>query len=284
MSIGTKASQFHFVAARQPILLNHFLTPLQKKDPFQVFLCGAQVSGGPDDLREQIRSVLKRNMFAQGFLGEDIDKELQSLKPDADHLTLEIQAAVRSEVIVIFLGSPGTVSELTAFSLDQKLNKKLVVFNHIKYKDHQSFINKGPMKLLQPEQIIYYDSDNDKIPFEDIVKHLDRAIASRRYLLMQQRRVFGFIMDYPPFIASALVAACHPMSYRRLAEFFPASDRSLRETLRSVIAGNIVAVDADQYVPGDRMWSLFSDRHLRDNIASVRLRYLDWALSARHPA
>jgi hypothetical protein len=81
-----------------------------------------------------------------------------------DLLTLENLLANDVTSVAILLDSPGTLTELGAFSNFEKLNDKLIVVIDNKHRKKKSFINMGPVRYLErhtQSRLIYSKLDLD---------------------------------------------------------------------------------------------------------------------------
>ena len=113
------------IVAKCPFLINDLFRHRHKRGKLKVFLCGKDPKGRPDDLRLQVRHWLEEHVGCDVFMGEDIDLP-RLRKVDGDHLTIEVEQAERRDLIIMFLQSPGTISELTAFAMRDSTKRNLV--------------------------------------------------------------------------------------------------------------------------------------------------------------
>ena len=107
-----------------------------------VFICGGNLENYTS--RETLLEVFKNYNCL-------ISEKLDELTNGLDLLTFERVIEAISQVIVISLESFGTACELGAFTYltgpNKTMNREIVIFDE-KHKDDDSFINKGPIKLL----------------------------------------------------------------------------------------------------------------------------------------
>ncbi|MEL3906566.1 MAG: retron St85 family effector protein [Treponema sp.] len=140
-------------------LINFLKANYLGKD-ISLFLCGgaaAQQAKFRYSLGKKI-SDLKSKYIYSIYYPETLFMELLLGHNATDSLRLENYLAESVNAIVIPLQSPGTFTELGAFSNHHLLKDKLIVIIDPKYKLKNSFINSGPIKLLKEEtqsQIIY---------------------------------------------------------------------------------------------------------------------------------
>ena len=114
-----------------------------------------------------------------------------------DFLTLENLLAENVDCVVMCIESAGSIAELGAFVNYKDLRKKLLVILEREYKNERSFINMGPVKMLKKNQILWYDSTDNKSNFNkkigdrvrkiskdiDVKNKLTNPITNERFLL-----------------------------------------------------------------------------------------------------
>lgn len=264
------------VVAAVPALLSDLFR--HNRDRLSVFLCGRKPEDRRFDLRFQVKRVLENRMGCSAFLGEDIAELKGPPKPDRDHLTIEVKEAANSDLVVMFLGSAGTLAEVTAFAMDREINPKVVVFNAAKYKDDKSFINLGPLKLLRPDRVIYYDAD-ETVPSVQIVRHLDRILANLRFHRAGIQNVFTPALGFESWVALSLIYATFPVRYQELSELFPWDDARLRQALSELFNADYVAKQEAKYLPVKTLASLPGPAGLRRDVAHLRLKMLGHRIS-----
>lgn len=128
-----------------------------------VFLCGAELKN-KNNIRHKIAYAF-RNRYLYYFnydiiFPEDLFDELLKKSDSFDLLSLENLLAESVDVIVVIPESPGSFTELGAFANNEKLRAKMVCVMDSTYKDHTSFINQGPVKLIRKynkDAIVYID-------------------------------------------------------------------------------------------------------------------------------
>ena len=149
-------------------LKNYFLDSLVKENDISIFLCGGASSsdatlrrnlgGNIEEIKSRYRySVLyPEDMFIEMILGHQRH----------DLLTLENLLAESVHAVVILVQSPGTFTELGAFSNHAKLKNKLILVIDPRYKKSQSFVMTGPVRYLRKEtssQVIYEKMKSDNL-------------------------------------------------------------------------------------------------------------------------
>jgi hypothetical protein len=229
------------------LLLCNFFKHRFSQAKLRVFLCGRAPGIPHFDLRIQLKRLMSIRMGCKSFLGEDIEAIKDSISADRNHLTIEVDEAKQSDLIVIFLESPGAISELTAFALDRDINPKTVVFNDAKYRNTKSFISLGPLQLLPKDNIVYYTQSSGN-HFLGIVSQLDRVVA-RAWFARSRMLESKVAPSFESFIAAALIYVYTPISYRELAEAFPWDEKVLTGALKYLIGSGYFDTQHKLYVP-----------------------------------
>lgn len=164
-------------------LRDRFLGPASTSD-ISIFLCGG-AAGAEFELRRKLGdalAALKSKYRYSVFYPEDMFVELVLGHQKQDLLTLENLLASSVSAVTILLHSPGTFTELGAFSNHDQLKQKLVVVMDPKYMKSQSFINTGPIRYLLKEtssQVVFLKLDASNLDL--LVKGVaeaSRGIAS----------------------------------------------------------------------------------------------------------
>lgn len=257
-----------------PVLLNDFFRHYHKKKQLQVFLCGTKPKDPRFDLRKQVKRLLDNRMGCVSNLGEDltISKELPKLNRNL--LTIEVKEAEKSDLIIMFLGSAGTLSELTAFAMNKNTNEKLVIFNDTQYKDQESFINLGPLKLIKPGNIIYYDIQSDSL-FTDLISQLDIIVASTLYNKLHIDKAINITLDVKEFAAYILIYASFPIRFEGLLDFYPWNNSILRKALRPLHENGLIKIDESKYLPSKRIEDSGLGSALISDISRIRSRVMN---------
>ena len=256
---------------RIPILANDFFRHLHARHSRKVFLCGRKPENMRTDLRHQVKHLLETRMGCNAFLGEDI-QELRTPKVDQDHLSLETKEAMGSDLVVIFLGSPGTLSEVTAFAVHREINPKTIVFNGMEYKDKKSFVNLGPLKLLK-ERVIHYDAECET-PSLELIAHLDLIVAKSWFVTFARKMETTECMPFEQFLVLALVYASYPVRYGEVEHLCPLSTHHLRASLKALFDASHLEMHEEKYVPTKDLASLPFPRGCVTDIGETRLSYL----------
>jgi len=259
------------IAAKCPFLINDLFRHRHRWQKLKVFLCGKDPKGRHDDLRLQVRHWLEEQVGCDVFMGEDISDlpRLPKVGRDQKILTIEVEEAQRRDLIIMFLQSPGTISELTAFAMTKSTRHKLVVFNDVTYKDEKSFINKGPLRLIDSDQTIWYDGARDR-PTPELVAQLDRIVARAWFNNSWIDITTGAADAFEAYVALASIYAAFPVNWADLIQLFPFDDHSLRSSLEFLFGHGLVHQEEKFYMPSKKMQDLSISTACSADIARIR--------------
>lgn len=144
-----------------------------------VFICGAQGSKPRDALRSFLR---KHHPDLQVFYAEQIWDSLTEEK-NTNALSLESDLADLSDLIIIVVESPGTFTEVGAFSSHEELRKKLLLFVGKQYEGVSSFLETGPIRWIN------HDSKFGKAIYTNLPTILEAAgELSKRIDLLPKKK------------------------------------------------------------------------------------------------
>jgi hypothetical protein len=116
-----------------------------------IFLCGADLNeekGLRGRIAKELTSIWN-SYFYDIIYPEEIFDELMYGYKAKDLLSLENMLAESVDAILIIPESPGSFTELGAFANDERLRDKIICIQDEKYKKEKSFINYGPIRLIQ---------------------------------------------------------------------------------------------------------------------------------------
>jgi hypothetical protein len=113
-----------------------------------IFLCGGRQS----NRRERLRKYLLREKKVLVFYAEDVWEAIVKIQ-ELSALELEATLAGFADLVIIIVESVGTFAELGAFSLSDKLRKKLLPVVEAQYQQEQSFLNTGPINWVDRDSI-----------------------------------------------------------------------------------------------------------------------------------
>jgi len=157
-----------------------------------IFLCGAKI-----DQEKTLRNFIskkfkekytKYNIVFPEYLFDSLIK-----RGEINILNLENQLASDADIIIMPLEKEayGTFTELGAFTTlgictsNNLLIRKIIIISNIDYKDDNSFINLGPIKLVSKENekhVIYFKIDCGNFLNEDeLTKLFNELITTIRY-------------------------------------------------------------------------------------------------------
>lgn len=120
----------------------------EKSSTIKVFLCGGDVTDEKFGRYKLAQALNKKKRF-EIFYPEDLFDDLLAGQGQHSLLSLENILADSVDVIIIIPESPGSYSELGAFSNNAKLSQKMICVQDNKYRFKKSFLNYGPIRLLK---------------------------------------------------------------------------------------------------------------------------------------
>lgn len=181
--------------------------------PKFVFLCGKGIDPNSSDRYEQtnrgiIGQYLKKMMpDVRIVLSESIWD--QTFEANIDLLSFEEFLAEVSDLIILFVESPGSFCELGAFAYADKLfNDKMIIVMDQQYRDSKSFIASGPVLKAQKEnaKVIYADIDhNMPMTSSELLAALNqfikmaneqRVLMNKREIGREQVKISSFIIEF----------------------------------------------------------------------------------------
>jgi len=180
-----------------------FIESIATSNQFHIFLCGGSNSEETKLRRELGKEITQISSKYAYFVyyPEDMFIELILGHQKENLLSLENLLAESVHCVTILVQSPGTFTELGAFTNYRKLQNKLLIIIDPKYKHSRSFISRGPVRYLQTRtksQVIYSKLNFSNIPvltrqiaeaIRNIAKHsyptfdLSNSIAAYRLIL-----------------------------------------------------------------------------------------------------
>ena len=139
-----------------------------------IFLCGKSLTA-KDSLRSKIAAQFRRELglshrFAF-FYPEELFEELLTGPFHHDLLTLENDLAASVDAVVIVVESLGAAAELGAFANHDVLRQKVIVAQPLQFRTTKSFINYGPVRMLQDRRegkVVFIDEKDIKKAVVDI--------------------------------------------------------------------------------------------------------------------
>jgi hypothetical protein len=186
-------------------------------DRYIVFVCGGNDKPRKPAVRSRFIDYAKRNIpGVRVFLAENAAQDLLShSKPRFLNVAeFEQLLADIADCVLIFPESPGSIAEAAYFSHDEKIRRKILVVSDLELQSEDSFINLGPLALINDESVfrpvIQIDYRRPVYHFHHIKKRLARHLTGRReqvdysrnenlgpreilFLVYELVRVFGVI-------------------------------------------------------------------------------------------
>jgi hypothetical protein len=186
-----------------------------------VFLCGADGSKGRDALRDYLN---KYTPNLNVFYAERVWQIIASLG-ERDALQMEEDLAKLADLVIVIVESPGTFTELGAFSLSPSLRRKMLAIVDEKYKGDSSFISNGPIKWIDSESVfkptIYTNLDKILLAADQAQERIQRIEKPRSTkiedLATSPKHLLFFICD----LVSVIYPATISMIGGYLAEISP---------------------------------------------------------------
>lgn len=157
--IKNKSQFYNQIGAQVLNLATPHITKTMSEE-LNIFLIGADVKN-KKSMRYKLQNSLKS--LANIYLPENIFEE-EMFQKEQNLLSLENILADSVDAVVMCIESPGSFTELGAFSNHKELSQKLIVCPDLKYKRAKSFINLGPIKYLKQKtnsEIFYLDYSKD---------------------------------------------------------------------------------------------------------------------------
>jgi hypothetical protein len=162
--------------------------------PNLIFLCGGitKKNGLYESARDYFHRYLRANnpsIAKRVRLAENVNK---SLNPGSfsDLLDLENYLADVSDLLIIFVESPGSIAELGAFAASAPLNPKTLAVLNSHYNLERTFIADGPVKRIKDRQayLYHYEWDPDDLnsaatvgEFKDMSEDLIKLLEERQH-------------------------------------------------------------------------------------------------------
>ena len=187
-------------------LNTQFLNKSQNLDEISIFLCGGSSKEEEKFRRkvgEKICAISKHSPYKYSvYYPEDMFIELILGYQKQDLLTLENLLADSASSIVILLQSPGTFTELGAFTNYKKLSNKLIVIIDPKYTRKKSFINLGPVRFLKTKtksKVLFIPMNNSNL--NKLVEQITEATRDMDKHSLQTRDLTNPIFAYRFYLA-----------------------------------------------------------------------------------
>lgn len=144
-----------------------------------VFICGGAIDS-TKSLRYQVAKNFEEHSWVHWdelVYPEILFEQILYRKDTADIQNLETMLAESVDVILICPESPGSFTELGAFTHDERLKNKIVCIQKLIYKKSKSYINTGPIKILknsETSKVIYIDDIVSSDDGDDIRRAINK--------------------------------------------------------------------------------------------------------------
>lgn len=150
----------------------------KSRDHSLLFVCGGPTGPTDASLRRDFLEYASRELPAfRVFLSELAAQDLtRSRRPKFFNLaTFEELLSEVAECVLIFVESAGSIAELGYFAKSDEISAKLLVVNDLGVQTRESFINNGPVQLI-----------NGKSAFQPTV-HINPANAASEFGFIKER-------------------------------------------------------------------------------------------------
>lgn len=205
--------------------LNHLYKEIAKpieNSQLNIFLCGEnpQFSDGKVTMRSLIDNEISNQKNCFIVYPEWLFNEL--LSRDKNLLELENRLVSMVDSVVIPLSTYSTFTELGSFTGNKDLLKKVIVINDIEYKHKNSFVNVGPIKLIQKkvsrQNVIFYQD------FKNEVEEISKKIISRtKIMIKENKRSTNNLFSLSSFI-QLIILLFQPIDKRKLKSYLRERD------------------------------------------------------------
>jgi hypothetical protein len=156
-------------------------------DRHLLFVCGGPVQDSSTSLRKQFLAYAETELpNFRVFLAEAATKDIFEYQPPhfLNLAQFEEFIAAYSDCIVLFPESHGSLAEIGFFSASNRIRAKLLVVNNILMQAVDSFINNGPLALINAESdfrpVIHLRYRRNRVDFSPVKQRLLRFPSIRR--------------------------------------------------------------------------------------------------------
>ncbi|MBX7044544.1 MAG: retron St85 family effector protein [Ignavibacteria bacterium] len=196
-------------------ITQYIFTPVNKFKT-TVFLCGGSLTE-KKNIRHVIGTELKKDRLSYKYdiiFPEELFNEILYGNKKADLLSLENLLADSVDAIIIIPESPGSYSELGAFTNNKQLLEKIICIIDKKYEFKKSFINQGPIKLVKKKdkgRVLFYENKNIGKVLEGLrsslnkIKNSSKKKADKINLLQFDNFLLFAIFILEPIDRSSLI-------------------------------------------------------------------------------
>lgn len=225
-------------------LAHRFLSPSNERNEITFFLCGGaskEEAKYRNDLGTAIKSLKSKYQYSV-YYPESMFVELMFGHKKYDLLSLENLLADSVDSVVIPLQSPGTFTELGAFSNHHKLKNKLIIVIDPKHKRSRSFINLGPIRYLETQtesKIIYSKMEVQSIrSLATRLSDAARKISSRSPICPA---LTNPLSSHDFYLALIFILDEVPKkNILKIAQHFEKVDKHLAETIAEIVINCLI--------------------------------------------
>lgn len=200
--------------------------------PRFIFVCGKSLECQEDTVRKTTLNKLKSHLTIGEYNNKTnnvlcvISERLYIQDYSDDIFSFEKMLAEISQRIILPAESAGTYCELGAFVMDEDCRSKIIVINEFKEEYRNSFITRGPIKLLDEknsDNVIYYSGKVDEnAEYTDSIERIanedlripineDKANVSLRSLIYELANIVELFQPLTPYEIELL--------YKKIKEF-----------------------------------------------------------------
>ena len=195
-----------------------------KSDSILIFVCGSSPNSSNHSGRTTLIKYAEKHFPKFNFFMAEKFFDVYQNETANNLLELEEEIAQFSDCLIIVLESAGAIAELGAFSMDNRLAKKVLVINEKRFRDEISFIAQGPIakldKVSEFKPMIYANIASISTAIPEIENRL--KIISRKYnkkvsfqdyesfSQLQHKNKMLFLLD--------IISLYHPLTHRELID------------------------------------------------------------------
>jgi len=180
-----------------------------------IFLCGSANSAPRDALAAYLRKYHPNKLV---FYAEEVWSHMAK-NSASSALEMENRLAELADIVIIIVNSPGTFAELGAFSLNDRLRRKLLPILDVDHRDAPSFINTGPVRSVDTDSA-YRPTIYTKLPA--ILGAIDEIESRLRRIPHRYRESVQDLASSPKhilFLLSDLVTIIGPVPVSHLSYY-----------------------------------------------------------------
>lgn len=152
-----------------------------RRDRRLIFLCGGPVDSGRQSFRKKLLKYAQTSLHDfRFFLAEDAARDIFAHGHPffVNIAEFETLISALADCVVVIPESPGSIAELGYFSAYKLIRDKTLVVNDLKFQGDQSFLNLGPIDLVNRHSVyrgaLHFDLKAKAPNFRAIVKQLRR--------------------------------------------------------------------------------------------------------------